>query len=338
MAAVSTMVPPFNFPVIGDTPVANRTVSFPEKRGFGDRNLRAQKKRQVKDNMTAYAFLSPWVIGFILFSGVPIIASFVLSLMQWDMIDPPQFVGLHNYQLMFSSGSNFWSSLSVTLEFTVASVLLTVTWSLMMALLLNMRAKGKGIFQFFFFVPAVLPSVAMAFVFQLIFNQQIGIFNYLLSLLGVTNGPNWLMNNSLVLPTVVFISIYTYSTGQMMLIFNASLKEVPVELYEAADIDGANFVQKFVNVTFPSISPVFLFNLVMATVAALNGSFALIYPLTGGGPGDATNVLSLDIFTSAFQNFQMGYASALSTVLFVLVALIAYFQLMLSRRWVTYEE
>ncbi|GGJ03758.1 sugar ABC transporter permease [Alicyclobacillus cellulosilyticus] len=297
-----------------------------------------QRKKKWKTNLVAYAFLSPWIIGFILFSGVPILASFVLSLTHWDMISPPRFVGLENYQLLFSQDSGFWKSLYVTLEFTVLSVVVTVIWALIMALLLNKRVKGIGIFQFFYFVPAVLPSVAMAFVFQLIFNQQIGVFNYILSWFGVKNGPNWLMDQSLVIPTIVFISIYTYTTGQMMLIFNASLKEVPKELYEAAEIDGASAWQKFRHVTFPSISPVLLFNLVMATVGTLNGSFSLIYPLTGGGPGDATNVLSLAIFTSAFQNFQMGYASALSTILFILVALISYLQFALSKRWVSYES
>ncbi|WP_249226807.1 carbohydrate ABC transporter permease [Alicyclobacillus mengziensis] len=297
-----------------------------------------KRRSRVKDNLTAYAFLSPWIIGFIFFTGLPIIASFVLSFTKWNLISAPQFVGLENYKLMFGAGSNFWNTLRVTLEFTVGSVIVTVLWSLAMAMLLNMKVKGVAIFQFFYFVPAVVPTVATAFVFQLIFNQQIGVFNYLLSLVGVANGPNWLMNGHLVLPTIVFISIYTYSTGQMMLVFNAALKEVPNELYEAAGIDGANVLQKFFNVTLPSISPIFLFNLVMGTIAALTGSFALIYPLTSGGPGNATDVLSLAVYSSGFQNFRLGYASALSTILFVLVALIAYAQFALSQKWVTYES
>lgn len=289
------------------------------------------------ETVTAYGFLSPWFIGFVFFSGLPIIASFVLSFFKWDMVNPPSFVGIQNYRYMFGQSSGFWHSLWVTLLYTVLSVIVMVVWSLIMALVLNQRLRPKPLFQFLFFIPSVLPSVAMAFVFQLIFNQQIGIVNYLLSLVGISQGPNWLMNQRLIIPVLVFISIYSYSTGQMMLIFDASLKEVPRELYEAADLDGAGFLKKFLHVTLPGISPVLLFNVVVGTIGSINGSFSIIYPLTQGGPGDASNVLSLAIYTSAFQNFQMGYASALSTVLFIIVAVISYFQFRLSRNWVMYE-
>jgi multiple sugar transport system permease protein len=293
--------------------------------------------KRVKDTMAAYAFLSPWIVGFVFFSGLPILASFALSFMSWDMVNPPRFIGLQNYALLFQAQSGFVNSLVVTLEYTFFSVIVTVAWALFLAVLLNQKVRGRGLFQFFYFIPAVLPSVAIAFVFQLMLNQQIGIVNYVLGLVGVTNGPNWLMDPSLVLGVVVFVSLYTYSTGQMMLIFDTALKEVPQELYEAAALDGANALQKFFYITLPSISPVVLFNVVVGTIGAINGSFQLIYPLTGGGPGQSTNVLSIDIFTNAFQNFDMGYASAVATMLFILVAGIAYVQFRLSRSWVTYE-
>ena len=300
--------------------------------------LTKKNKRNVRENITAYAFLSPWIIGFILFSGVPIIASFVLSLTKWDLISAPRFIGLGNFIAMFSAGSDFWNVLKVTLIFTVFSIIATLTWSFFLAMLLNFKLKGIGIFRFFFFVPAVMPSIALAFAFQLLYNKEIGVINYILYLFGINNGPNWLMDNHLVIPSIIFVCLYTYTTGQMMLIFDASLKEVPKELYEACAIDGASYFQKFYYVTLSYISPVILFNLVIATINAFNGSFSIIYPLTFGGPGDASRVISLAIYDSGFKTFRMGYASALATVAFIMVVAIALLQFKLSDKFVYYEK
>jgi len=300
--------------------------------------LTKKNKRNVRENITAYAFLSPWIIGFILFSGVPIIASFVLSLTKWDLISAPRFIGLGNFIAMFSAGSDFWNVLKVTLIFTVFSIIATLTWSFFLAMLLNFKLKGIGIFRFFFFVPAVMPSIALAFAFQLLYNKEIGVINYILYLFGINNGPNWLMDNHLVIPSIIFVCLYTYTTGQMMLIFDASLKEVPKELYEACSIDGASYFQKFYYVTLSYISPVILFNLVIATINAFNGSFSIIYPLTFGGPGDASRVISLAIYDSGFKTFRMGYASALATVAFIMVVAIALLQFKLSDKFVYYEN
>jgi len=300
--------------------------------------LTKKNKRNVRENITAYAFLSPWIIGFILFSGVPIIASFVLSLTKWDLISAPRFIGLGNFIAMFSAGSDFWNVLKVTLIFTVFSIIATLTWSFFLAMLLNFKLKGIGIFRFFFFVPAVMPSIALAFAFQLLYNKEIGVINYILYLFGINNGPNWLMDNHLVIPSIIFVCLYTYTTGQMMLIFDASLKEVPKELYEACSIDGASYFQKFYYVTLSYISPVILFNLVIATINAFNGSFSIIYPLTFGGPGDASRVISLAIYDSGFKTFRMGYASALATVAFIMVVTIALLQFKLSDKFVYYEN
>jgi multiple sugar transport system permease protein len=300
--------------------------------------LTKKNKRNVRENITAYAFLSPWIIGFILFSGVPIIASFVLSLTKWDLISAPRFIGLGNFIAMFSAGSDFWNVLKVTLVFTVFSIIATLAWSFFLAMLLNFKLKGIGIFRFFFFVPAVMPSIALAFAFQLLYNKEIGVINYILYLFGINNGPNWLMDNHLVIPSIIFVCLYTYTTGQMMLIFDASLKEVPKELYEACAIDGASYFQKFYYVTLSYVSPVILFNLVIATINAFNGSFSIIYPLTFGGPGDASRVISLAIYDSGFKTFRMGYASALATVAFIMVVAIALLQFKLSDKFVYYEN
>ncbi|MBB6284163.1 carbohydrate ABC transporter permease [Geobacillus subterraneus] len=295
------------------------------------------KRSKGMENISAYLFLSPWIIGFILFTGGPIIASFLLSSIKWNLLGVPEFVGLENYRYMFSGESDFWNSLKVTILFTVISVSVSVIVSLFLAVLLNFKMKYISLFQFLYFVPAVMPSVVMACVFKLMFNKELGIVNYLLTLLGIDNPPNWLSDSFWIWPTLAIASIFTYSTGQMMLIFSSSLKEVPQELYEACDLDGANFIQRFFYVTLPAISPIILFNTVVATISSFNSSFTLIYPLTGGGPDNATEVLSLSIYKNAFKLFDMGYASALAVILFIIVAVVTAVQFRLSKNWVYYD-
>ena len=291
----------------------------------------------IANTITAYGFLSPWFIGFFLFTGVPIVASIALSFTRWNLLGTPEFVGLQHYIAMFSPGSNFFNVLRATLIYTVIALVVSVTSSLFMAVLLNLKVKFIGFFQFCYFVPAVVPSIAMAFVFRLIFNPNIGVLNYFLSLFGVTNTPNWLMDPTFVWVALAIVTIFTYSTGQMMLIFTSAIKEVPQQLYEAADIDGANFIDRFWHVTLPSISPIILFNVVVGTVNSFNLAFAIIFPLTDGGPNRQTQVLSLEVYESAFRMFNMGHASAVAVVLFAIVAAIAAVQFRLSKNIVHYE-
>ena len=297
-------------------------------------NMKGNKAR--KTTLTAYLFLSPWILGFLFFSGVPILEAFFISLTNWDIVHDMKFIGLSNYAELVQSGE-FWNSLKVTLIYTIGSMVVTMLWALLMAMLLNMKSKLTIIYQFIYFIPAVMPTVTLAFVLQLILHKELGIFNYILSFLGIA-GKNWLYDPKYAMATVILIGIFTYSTGQMMLIFKASLKEVPLELYEAASIDGAGFISKFFKITLPSMSPIILFNMVMAAISSLNNSFSLIFPLTEGGPNGATNVLSLNIYNMAFKNYRMGYASALAIVLFIVAALISIVQFVMSKKWVYYEN
>lgn len=293
-------------------------------------------KKNWGDILTPYGFVSPWFIGVIFFTGGPIIFSFLLSLTEWNLLGDPEFVGFANYQKLFSGNSDFLTTLKITLLYTLLNVVVTVAASLFLAVLLNFKVKLIGIFQFFYFIPAVMPSVVMTSCFKLMFNKEMGIMNYVLSQFGISN-TNWMGSTDLIWVVVALASIFTFSTGQMMLVFSSSLKEVPQELYEAADLDQANAWQKFLYVTLPAISPILLFNIVVATVNSFNGAFTILYPLTGGGPGNATKVLSLSIYEKAFQQFDIGTASALAFVLFVIVALIAVAQFKLSNDSVSYE-
>lgn len=292
---------------------------------------------KLKDNLSAYMFLSPWIIGLILFTGGPIIVSFLLSFTKWNLVGHIKFAGLSNYMQLFAKYSDFLGSLKVTFIFTIISVLVSVIASLLLAVLLNFKVKFIPVFQFFYFIPAVMPSVVMAYVFKLMFDKNIGVIDYFLSALGVANPPDWLNSSFWIWGIIGVASIFTYSTGQMMLIFSSALKEVPVELYEACDLDGANFFQRLINVTLPSISPIILFNTVVATIGSFNSSFSLLYPLTNGGPNNETQVLSLNVYKYAFQIFNMGYASTLAVVLFIIVALFTALQFKISDKFVHYD-
>ena len=288
--------------------------------------------KALSDDKSAWGFLSPWIIGFLLFSGVPLLFSFYLSLTKWNLRVDPKFVGLQNYAELFSGDSELGHTLLVTLIFTVINVSVSIFFSLVLAILLNFKVRFKGLFQFFYYVPTIMPSVVMASSLVLMFNPQLGIINYVLQRLGVQNPPNWAGSNTFVWVLVVVASIFTFQTGQQMLVFSAALKDVPQELYEAAALDGAGAWKRFIHITIPGIAPMMLFNVVACTVGSFNGAFSLLYPLTGGGPGNATKVIGLLIYDKAFKSFNMGQASALAVILFVIVAAISALQFRLMDR------
>lgn len=285
-----------------------------------------------------YFFVLPWIVGFVLFTGGPILATIFLSFTRWDLIGSPLWVGTGNYVRLFRQGSEFWTVLRFTAFYTAFSVIFSVSWALFEAALLNARkARGMNLFSFFYFVPAVVPMVALTFAFQLILHKELGILNYFLSLLGLREGPNWLVDPRVVVWVVVVLNIYTFYAGQMMLIFDSALKEVPKELYEAAEIDGAGYITQFFRITLPAISPIVFFNMVTATISSLSVSFTLLYPLTAGGPGKVTQAISLDIYHNAFKTFRVGYACAESVMLFLIAAVVSLLMFATSKRWVYYE-
>lgn len=295
------------------------------------------RRRRRRNNLVAYGFMSPWFIGFVCFSAFPIVYMFYMSLTNRKLTGLSKFLGFKNYANMVSSPT-FLNSLRVTLFFTVVMMIVTAIWALFMAMLLSRRQRLNGVFQFFYFVPAVVPTVALAFAFRMILGADAGVFNYLLSIVsGRAVNINWLYDTNMVYFAVFFVTLFTYNTGQMMMIFRSGLNDVPAELYEACDIDGASAIRKFVSVTLPIISPVILFNTVMGSISALNGSFALLYPLTEGDPNGMTNVLSLLIYKEAFLNYKVGYGCALSVVLFLIACVFASALFALSKRHVYYE-
>lgn len=296
-----------------------------------------------REALQGFIYISPWIIGFLVFTVGPMIASAYLSLTDYNIVTPPRFAGLSNYEYMFGDRL-FWKSIENTLYYTVVFVPIAIAGSLALALLLNQQIAGRVALRTLYFLPSVTPVVAAAFLWLWIFQPQIGLMNSIISALGLGNGPLWLGHPGSSKPALIIISLWGALGGNTMLIFLAALQGIPKELYESADIDGAGGVGKFRYITVPSISPVILFNTVLGVIAALQ-MFTLAYVASSGrqqqfspgGPLNSTLFYVLHLYNSAFDFWEMGYASALAWVFFVIVLAITAFQLWTSRRWVYYE-
>jgi len=280
-------------------------------------------------------WISPWLIGFLIFSLGPIIASFYLSLTRYKIGGSPEWIGLANYNMAFFEDKLFWPSLWRTAYFSLASVGLGVVLSLLAAMLLNQDIKGKTIFRALYYLPSLTPVVALAILWQWLLAPKQGLVNHLLSLVNIP-GPGWLTNQAWAVPSIILITLWSTVGGGRMIIFLAGLQNVPKELQEAAQIDGANGWQRFRHITIPLISPVILFNTLLGVIGSFS-VFSVAYIATAGGPNYATWFYMLHLYYNAFSYFQMGYASALAWVFFVFIFLLSYIQIKLSERWVYYE-
>ncbi len=297
----------------------------PRKRPF-------QMSMRKREAVFGYIFLSPWLLGFILFMAGPMIASIFLSLTEYKMIHAPVWIGLANYERMFTDPLVL-RSLRVTLTYTAFSVPLGLVSAMAVAVLLNQRIHLSGIFRTIFYLPSVISGVAISLVFAWIFNYRFGILNFFLSLVGIT-GPNWLGNPRYALWAFVLMSLW--GIGGTVVIFLAGLQGVPVSLHEAATIDGANAWTRFWRITIPLITPVILFTMVTGVIGTFQ-TFTQAYIMTGGGPANATLFYLLYLYKNAFNWFEMGYASALAWLLFAIILICTVIMWMTSARWVYYE-
>ena len=291
------------------------------------------QSRRVRDAIVAYAFILPWVIGFILFVGGPIVASFVLSFFRWKMIAPPKFYGLTHYINMVTTDELFRISIWVTFKFVIISVPVSQVLALGLALLLNQRIRGLGFWRSAFYLPAVVSGVAGSVIWVWMYHVELGIVNNGLALMGL-EGRNWLYDRELVLGSLIVKSLW--NIGIPMVIYLAALQGMPQQLYEAADIDGSGEVSKFFAITLPMLSPAIFFNVVMGIIASVQ-TFAEPYVMTGGGPDNATLFLGLHLYQNAFHYLKMGYASAMAWIMFLLIFGLTVFQFGLAGRWVYYE-
>ncbi len=295
-------------------------------------NLFKPKRLSFWESLNAWFFVAPWVLGFILFTGGPILASLIISFTKWDIVNPPIWAGLGNYADMLQDAL-FFQSLKVTTIYALVAVPLQIVVGLFIALLLNTKIRLIGIYRTLFYLPAVLPIVSVAVMWRWILSRDWGLINWFLSLFGVY-GPGWLSEPEWALPALILMSLWGVGAG--MLIYLAGLQGIPTDLYEAARVDGAGIWTSFRYVTLPMISPVILFQLVVGLIAAFQ-VFSQPFIMTSGGPQNATLFYLLHLFRNAFEFFRMGYASALSWVLFMYIAILTVLIFRFSAAWVFYE-
>lgn len=289
-------------------------------------------KRSRVEAICGFLFISPWVVGFMLFTGGPIIASLVLSFYQWDLITAPNWIGAANYKRL-SMDETFLISIYNTFYFTILAVPLRLTVALIIAMLVNQRIKGIAFFRTMFYLPAIIPLVPMALLWVWLLSPDIGLVNFILSRLGV-QGPLWLASLKWSKPALILMRLFT--TGGTMVIFLAGFQGIPQRLYESAQIDGAGWWYKFVFVTLPMLSPAIFFNLVIETIRSFQ-IFTEALIMTEGGPANSTLFYYLYLYLNAFRWFRMGYASAMAWILFMMIFLATLIHFGLASRWVYYE-
>ncbi len=280
-----------------------------------------------------YLFAAPWLAGFIIFGGGPIVFSLVMSFCRYDVFSPPRFVGLRNYIDLLTNDPLFYKALGNTV-FMALGIPLGMALGLAIAMLLNHEIKGMAVYRTFFYLPAIMPAVAASILWIWIFNPQQGILNALLGRVGL-EGPAWLQNEHWSKPALIIMGLW--GAGGGMIVWLAGLKAIPAHLYEAARLDGAGRLRCLWHVTLPMLSPYILFNLIMGLIGTFQ-IFTQAYIMTQGGPVDSTLFYAYSLFNNAFRYLRMGYASAMAWILFAIVLVLTAIQLRLSKRWVHYES
>jgi multiple sugar transport system permease protein len=291
--------------------------------------------RNLRSERTGYWFILPWFLGLLLFTIGPMIFSFILSFSNWDIITGVrsiEFVGLDNFINIFKD-ELFYQSLKVTFIFALVSVPLYQIMSILIAMLLNMRSRGMKFYRLIFFMPSVIPAVAVSMMWIMILNPEYGILNKALGWFGI-QGPAWLQDPSYALGALIVMGIW--GIGNTIIIYLSGLQGVPEELYEAAQLDGAGITRRFFNITIPMISPTIFFNLIMGIIGGFQ-YFTQAFVMTNGGPLNSTLFYNLYLYNKAFVSYEMGYASALSWILFAIIMLFTLIVIRSSSMWVYYN-
>lgn len=301
---------------------------------------RPQKGRatiQRGETLAALGFISPWIIGFLVFTAGPMVISLGLSLTEYNIISPPKFIGLGNYQQLLTD-PRLGLSLGNSVYYALFHVPLTIIFALALAMILNRVGKAAGFFRTAFYLPSITPSVAVGTLFLWLLNPRVGLVNQGLALLGI-DGPGWTTDPAWIKPGIVVMSLW--SVGSTVIILLAALRNVPNELYEAANIDGASGWRQFTNITVPLISGSLFFVLIVNTIGSLQ-IFTEVYTMYFGkqqsGPASSAGLFyNIYLFRQAFEFLQMGYASAMAWLLFIIILILTVIQIRVSRRWVYYE-
>ena len=290
-----------------------------------------------REALWAYAFILPWIIGFIVFTIGPMLASLFFSFTQYNIVDSPRWVGITNYVNLFHDDL-FWHSLGITFKYGIIALPLGLIFSYFIAVLLNSKIRGINIWRTIYFLPSVIAGVAVALLWVRIFDPKFGILNPLLAEIGI-KGPGWFSDPHWAIPALVIMSLW--GVGGNVIIYLAGLQGVPTDLYDAAKVDGATAWQRFWHVTLPMTTPVIFYNLVLGLIGTFQ-YFTEVYVITSaannlGGPARSTLFYNLYLYQNAFKYFHMGYASTMAWVLFVIVLGFTLLIFRSSDLWVYYE-
>ncbi|MBE2237717.1 MAG: sugar ABC transporter permease [Caldilineaceae bacterium] len=295
---------------------------------------RPPRRRKLPRWLVGYVFIAPWLVAFVAFEAYPILSGFYHSFTDWTATGKAErFVGLDNYVEAFTRDPLFWKAVTNTIYFIGVSVPLGIVAAFALAMMLNSKIGGTTAYRTIYYLPSVVPAVAAVIVWVFIFETRRGILNFALELLGLP-AIRWLSDPNWAMPALIIMSLW--SIGASMIIFLAGLQGIPQELYEAAEVDGANGWHSLWRITVPLMTPTIFFNLIMSLVAAFQ-AFNNAFIMTNGGPNNATLLYMLHLYNNAFRYFRMGYASALAVVLFIIVFGLTLFVYRSSKRWVYYS-
>lgn len=279
------------------------------------------------------AFLSPWIIGFIAFTLLPVGLSLYYSFCDYTLLQPPLWRGLENYRTL-AADSTFWKSLQVTAYYALMALPLGLILALVLALLLNIKVRGQSIYRTIIYLPSLVPAVAAAMLWLWLENPKLGLINIMLRGIGIANPPGWVADVHWVMPGLALMSLW--GVGNTVIIYLAGLQDVPRELYEAAELDGAGVIGKLIHVTLPAISPVIFFNLIIAIIGTMQ-VFITPFIMTQGGPDHASYFYTYLLYDNAFTYLKMGAASAMAWLQLVLILGLTGVAFWSSRRWVHYQ-
>jgi len=280
------------------------------------------------------AFLSPWLIGFAVFTLLPIILSFYFSLCDYSLLQTPVYRGAENYRTL-ATDPVFWQSMRVTAKFALLALPSGMILALILALLLNVKIRGQSIYRTIIFLPSLVPAVALAMIWLWLYNPKLGLINLGLRHLGVSSPPGWLSDPVWSLPALVLMSLW--GVGNTVIIYLAGLQDVPADLYEAASLDGAGTLAKIWHVTIPSISPVIFFNLIIAIIGTVQ-QFTLPFIMTPSGqPARATYFYTMYLYDNAFSYLKMGQGSAMAWIQLLIILALTGIAFWTSKRWVYYQ-
>lgn len=299
------------------------------------KKMPALSRHRRKEELIAWLFIMPVVLGIIIFNVYPTLFSLVISFNQWNLLSPPKWIGLDNYATLFTSDRFFWKTMGNTATYVAGVVVPGIILAIFFSSLMNQNIRGRTLYRALYFIPVVAPTVAVALLWAWIYEANFGVLNSVLRMVGI-QGPPWLGSTRWAMIAIIIEAIWA-GLGFNIVIFLSGLQGISKDYYEAAEIDGANGLQKLFNITLPLLSPITFFVLVTGVIGAFQ-SFDIPFVMTGGGPANATQMVVLYLYINAFRIQKMGLAAALAYIIFIVILALTWVNFRMSKRWVFYED